>query len=49
LYVCQGFLELTNGRGSIGIKFIGKLDKKLFVNACKKQSNEDAEVSATIL
>ncbi|CAM0903006.1 unnamed protein product [Alopecurus aequalis] len=45
----KGFLDLTNGRGNMGVKIIGKLDKKSFVDACKKQSKEDAEVMATIL
>uniref|UniRef100_A0ACD5VMX3 Uncharacterized protein n=1 Tax=Avena sativa TaxID=4498 RepID=A0ACD5VMX3_AVESA len=45
----KGFQDITSGQGHIGIKIIGKLDKKSFINAWKKQSNEDEEVTATIL
>ncbi|CAM0879166.1 unnamed protein product [Alopecurus aequalis] len=45
----DGFLDITNGRGNIGIKIIGKVDKKTFINACKNLPSEDAEVIATIL
>ncbi|XBI61577.1 hypothetical protein VPH35_042351 [Triticum aestivum] len=46
----DGFQDLTNGRGNIGIKRIGKLEEKAFLNACKKQLPEDdAEFTAAIL
>uniref|UniRef100_M8BKM4 Factor of DNA methylation 1-5/IDN2 domain-containing protein n=2 Tax=Aegilops tauschii TaxID=37682 RepID=M8BKM4_AEGTA len=46
----DGFLDLTKGRGNIGIKRIGKLDENAFLNAGKKQLPEDdAEFAATIL
>lgn len=50
LLVWQGFLDLTNGRGNIGIKRIGKLEEKAFLNACKTQlPKDDAEFTAAIL
>ncbi|KAM0880122.1 hypothetical protein ACQ4PT_033761 [Festuca glaucescens] len=33
----KGFLDITSGRGNIGIKIIGKLEKKSFLNSCKNR------------
>ncbi|KAK3161367.1 hypothetical protein QOZ80_1BG0076210 [Eleusine coracana subsp. coracana] len=46
----DGFVELSGGRAHIGIKRMGELDLKPFLNACQRSLSKcDAQVSAVTL